>query len=497
MLRNEQQDSDDSQILPSIQQQKTQQFPSIPRQITIVSPEALPSFNTVLRNSAKQRLGMRFHLLLKQVQIKVPPRMIPGSWFTIFEKTANNRQFASRIAVNLLIVLTAALAIAVQIFHVAAAPVGPARSITTSSAQQQGFDNTHYTPAPLDATHPPPLLWAESAFLIDQTNGTILYSKNPDERLPMASTTKLMTAIVALQHASLNTMITVTSDAANTDCTCMTLYPGEKYSLHDLLYGMLMLSANDAAEAIADGLAGNVSAFAGWMNETARAIGMTNSHFMNPHGLDDPDHYSTSRDLATLARYALSSYTIHTMTTTLQYTIPATADHPKHDLVDLYQPMWWYPGADGGKPGWTGAARFIEILSAARDGHHLLGVIMRGANDWVTDIRSLLNWGFNDFTWVSPKDVNATHWIPFDDSYSHFAWDVPWRAIVVGGQYYYPYTGYIVAGPFLTYFLSRGGLSTFGYPTGEVNTQGAGISAEKFQNGTMLCNMGSGACWFI
>ncbi len=351
-----------------------------------------------------------------------------------------------------------------------------------------------YLPMPLDTDHPAPVLWAESAVVMDELNGNILFAKNPDEELPMASTTKLMTALVALSHGQPDQVITINADAANTFCTCVGLKVGEKYTLTELLYGMLMISGNDAAEAIADGLAGNVATFVGWMNQTAVTLGLNHTHYTNPHGLDDTGHYSSARDLAVLARAALSNPLLQQMDDARTYTIPATATHAKHDLQNLHESLWWYPGADGGKPGWTGGARFVDILSAARNGHHLIGVVMHSANDWVTDIRDVLNWGFDDFTWVSPKDIDQQHWIPFDDSYNYFKWDVPSRTLTVNGVEYFPYTGYTLAGAFLTYFHQQGGISTIGFPRGMPLPAANGTLRQHFDLHDIICNPTTGAC---
>ncbi len=365
---------------------------------------------------------------------------------------------------------------------------------TALGQPQPGATDTTFTPAPLDTTHPPPVLWAESAYLLDETNGAVLYAKNPYEELPMASTTKLMTAVVALAHASPNQTITVTADAANTFCTCVGLRAGERYSLHDLLFGMLMISGNDAATAIAEGLTGNEQTFIKWMNDTAAALGLDHTHYVNPHGLDDNGHYSSARDLAVLGRYALSLPLIHQILQTRTYTIPATASHPRHDLVNQHQPLWWYPDADGGKPGWTGAAQFVDILSAERDGHHLIAVVMHSENDWVTDIRDLLNWGFDDFTWVSPHDVLQHTYIPFAAAYNNFDWDVPSRTLTDGTRTYFIYTGFSVSGAFLTYFNKNGGLGTFGYPEGMPAPNTAGQLAQRFDKSTIACVIATGQC---
>jgi D-alanyl-D-alanine carboxypeptidase len=354
--------------------------------------------------------------------------------------------------------------------------------------------SANYVAMPLDIDHPPPVLWAESAFLLDETNGATLYAKNPYEQLPMASTTKMMTAVVALSHATTSKVITITADSVNVDGTKMGLKEGEKYTLGDLLYGMLLPSANDVAAAIAIGVGGNMPTFVDWMNQTASALGLSHTHYTNPHGLDEDGHYSCARDLAVLGRYAISLPAVQKAMETHDYTIQANADHPKHSLENMHQPLWWYPGADGGKPGWTGAAQFVDVLSAVRNNHHLIAVIMRGKNDWVTDIRSLLNWGFDDFTWISPHDILQKQYIPFADSYQNFAWDTPSRTITDGDRRYYLYTGYTLTAPFTAYFDAQGGLDAFGFPI-SIPTPGSGDTlVQKFQKANISCVASSGAC---
>lgn len=351
-----------------------------------------------------------------------------------------------------------------------------------------------YAPIPLNVDHPAPELWAESAFLLDESNGTVLFGKNPLEQLPMASTTKLMTAVVVLSHAKPNSIITITPEAETIDGTRMVLNRGEKYTVQELMYGMLMLSGNDAAYALAIGVAGNMETFVKWMNETAVALGLTNTHYTNPHGLDDDGHYSCARDLAVLARYALSLDAIHTITNTRTYTEPATATHPAHSFENQHQILWWYPGADGGKTGWTGGARFVDILSSERNGHHLLGVIMHGQHNWVTDMRNLMNWGFNDFTWISPHDINLNEYIPFADSYDHFSWDQPDGFVQNGDRRYYTLTGFTISGSFLKYFDAQNGLPTFGFPINMPIPDGTGQIMQKFQKSTITCDPVSGNC---
>lgn len=258
---------------------------------------------------------------------------------------------------------------------------------------------------------------AYSAFLFDATTGRVLYSKNADVERPQASTTKVMTILVAVEHASLDKVITVGPDAhalVNPDSSYMGLDTGEKLTLRDLLYGMILPSGNDAAVAIADGVAGSVPAFAALMNQKARALGLAHTHFVNPNGLDAPGHYTSARDLAVLAAVALRNPTIERIVSTTRYDIPATADHKAYHLVtgnDLLPGQRSpYPGAIGVKPGYTGPAGFTMAFAAVRFGHVIVGAVLRDPS-WavrIVDMRALLDWGFEQ-DGVSPAPP-ATPW---------------------------------------------------------------------------------------
>ena len=194
---------------------------------------------------------------------------------------------------------------------------------------------------------------AESAILIEAKTGTALYEKKADERLPMASTTKIMTALVALELAPPETVVTVPREAVGTEGSSVYLFEGEQLTLEQLLYALLLASANDAAVAIACGTAGSVEAFAGKMNEKAASLGLRNTHFVNPHGLDDPDHYTSARDLAVIARAALEVPLIRKAVSTQKITIPHNAEDGVRLLVNHNKLLRTYDGAIGVKTGFT------------------------------------------------------------------------------------------------------------------------------------------------
>ncbi len=262
-----------------------------------------------------------------------------------------------------------------------------------------------------------PAVAAHAAFLFDADTGVILYAKNADAELPQASCTKVMTALVAVEHGNLNQVITVGADAhalVNPDSSYMGLDVGEKLTLYDLLYGLILPSGNDAAVAIADGVAGSVPAFVALMNQQAQRLGLTHTHFENPHGLDAPGHYTSARDLAALAAVAMRNPVIEKITSTFVHDIPATAQHKAYHLVSgddlLAGALSPYPGAIGVKPGYTGPAGFTMAFAAVRFGHLIVGAVLHDPS-WqvrIVDMRALLDWGFEQ-DGVSPAPP-ATPW---------------------------------------------------------------------------------------
>lgn len=234
---------------------------------------------------------------------------------------------------------------------------------------------------------------AQSAILMEAESGEALFEKSADTRLPMASTTKIMTALVALEHASPETVVTVPREAVGIEGSSIYLFEGEQLTLEQLLYALLLASANDAATAIAYGVAGSVESFATLMNEKAASLGLCDTHFTNPHGLDDPEHYTTARELALIARAALSNDLIRKIVATRKTTIPQNGNEGMRLLVNHNKLLRLYDGAIGVKTGFTKRSGRCLVSAALRDGVTLIAVTLDAPNDW-NDHRAMLDAGF-------------------------------------------------------------------------------------------------------
>ncbi|AIS52118.1 D-alanyl-D-alanine carboxypeptidase DacB [Thermoanaerobacter kivui] len=259
---------------------------------------------------------------------------------------------------------------------------------------------------PIYATTQKPEIVGPTAVLMDFTTGQVLYDKNMHKRMYPASTTKILTAIIAIERGNLDDIVTASDNVTKIDGNSIYLSPGEKLTLKQLLYALMLESANDAAIAIAEYIGGSVQNFAKIMNEKAKEIGAHDSHFVNPNGLPDENHYSTPYDMALIARYAMQNAEFRKIVSTIHYQIPPTNKCDKvRDLWlsnRLIKPSSFnYEGADGVKTGYTVAAGQVLVASATRDGHRLISVIMgdQGTNIW-TDTIKLLNYGFENFSLV-------------------------------------------------------------------------------------------------
>ncbi len=241
----------------------------------------------------------------------------------------------------------------------------------------------------------PPKVTAAAAVLVDSTTGTVLYEKGCHSRRPPASTTKMMTAILAIEHGSLDTVVTASKHASETPYGNLHLKPGEKLTMRDLLYALLMRSANDAAVCIAEHVAGSEAKFAAMMNARAGEIGARDTRFVNPHGLHDPGHYSTAYDLALIARAATKIPEFNEIVCTRRKRITRSISKLDCTLRSTARLLWRYDGADGIKTGYVKEAGHCFVGSATRNGMRLISVVLKSDNS-MDDTAALLDHGFNN-----------------------------------------------------------------------------------------------------
>ncbi len=235
---------------------------------------------------------------------------------------------------------------------------------------------------------------AKAAVVINADTNNIIYAQNENERLPMASTTKIMTGLLLCEYGNLEKTITVTSKMVAVEGSSMGLLAGDTVSYNDLLYGLLLASGNDAANTIAISLCGSIEAFVDKMNQKAEQLGLQNTHFVTPSGLDAEEHYTTAYDLACLASYALQNQDFakacSSKTATLCYGNPpykrSLKNHNK--LLDSYE------GLIGVKTGYTKKSGRCLVTAAKRDGKTVVAVTLCDPNDW-QDHKTLLDYGLS------------------------------------------------------------------------------------------------------
>ena len=242
-----------------------------------------------------------------------------------------------------------------------------------------------------------PAVSAASAVLLDADSGRILYAQNENEERAIASITKLMTALVAAEYLDdMSQTITIQKEWTGIEGTSLYLKAGEEISLETLLYGLLLHSGNDAAVALAAHCAGDVETFVGWMNQRARDLGMTGTHFSDPNGLGDEDHYSTALDMARLGAACLKNPVVAKIVATKSIVLEGRS-FTNHNKL-----LWQYEGCTGMKTGYTRQAGRTLVSSAERDGQKLVCVTLSDGNDWA-DHKALLDYGFETY----PRQVLA------------------------------------------------------------------------------------------
>jgi len=258
-----------------------------------------------------------------------------------------------------------------------------------------------------------PQVYAPACILMEASTGKILYNKNANEKMFPASTTKVMTAILTLENCNLADVATVSHNAifsVPSGYSNANLQEGENLTIEQLLNVLLIPSANDAAFALAEHIAGSVDAFSDMMNKKAEEIGCKNTHFVNPNGIHSEDHYSTAYDLALIGKYAMQFETFRKIVTTVTYTLPITNKYDKEDRIfsntnELIKQSskYFYEYSTGGKTGYTDAAKNCIITTAKKNDMELIVVILHDENiDGITtrpvDCKTLFEYGFNNYT---------------------------------------------------------------------------------------------------
>lgn len=256
---------------------------------------------------------------------------------------------------------------------------------------------------------------AKSAILVEVSTGRIIYEKNSTKKMYPASTTKIMTAIVVLENCKLDDIVTVNESALqgipSGYVTC-DLHPGEELTVNDLLYALMVKSGNDVACALAEHVAGSVEAFAEMMNAKAKEIGCTGTHFVNPNGIHDDDHYTTAYDLYLMAKYGMQNETFRTLVSTTSYTLPATNKHPETDrtfsnsneLLNKNSKNYYYSNAIGIKTGTTSKAGDCLVAQSSRDGLDFISVVLDsgttsdGLSGRFIDTKKLFDYAYDNFT---------------------------------------------------------------------------------------------------
>lgn len=242
-----------------------------------------------------------------------------------------------------------------------------------------------------------PVISAEAALFVETKTGQVLFAKNPNKRLPIASLVKVMTVLIALEHKGMDEEFSISQHAAGMEPDKMLLIAGEKLTLRELLDGIFLVSANDSAETLAEGTTGDRNEFIKLMNDKAKQLGMKDTYYANPTGLDEDssNSYSTVYDLAILTRYLIRYYPeVVNISSTDHIYLPKTDNHQDYDMYSGINLLTTYPGVVGFKTGYTPEAGLTLITLVRKDGHEVIGVLL-GSGDRRDEARELLDYSFN------------------------------------------------------------------------------------------------------
>ena len=250
-----------------------------------------------------------------------------------------------------------------------------------------------------------PNINARIAVAYDRKSGKVIYGKNENKRTAMASTTKIMTAIVLIENADLDQTITVSAKAAGTGGSRLGLKHNDKITMKDLLYGLMLKSGNDAAVAIAENVGGSIEKFADLMNEEAKKIGLDNTHYVTPHGLDNPEHYTTAYELAKLADYALKNEIFAKVVNTKNYTVTING-YPKN-ITNTNELLGYLDGVNGVKTGFTNNAGRCLVTSVNRNEFEIITVVLQADTKKIrtTDSISLIEYVYKNYELINIKEI--------------------------------------------------------------------------------------------
>ena len=308
--------------------------------------------------------------------------------------------------------------------------VGFGPFLTTSDVA--GYRLSHEQGMALTATMAGPGYGAPAVILYDVDADAVLYEHNAHEQRAAASTTKIATALVVLQRAALEQVVTVGSEV-EIEGVRVGLSAGDTATVEKLLYALLMNSGNDAAMALAVAVGGTTAQFTLWMNDLVSDMALENTHFVNPHGLDAPEHYSSAYDLMVLARTALENPIFANIVATEQTSFDGWTFTSTNELLDAY------PGVDGVKTGTTDVAGQCLVASATRGGHRVILVVL-GADDRYADATSLLDFYYDSFLWqqldlpansftlLKPNESGRTRYLVLEQPADALIprWQIPW-----------------------------------------------------------------------
>lgn len=328
-----------------------------------------------------------------------------------------------------------------------------------------------------------PTINSRAAIVYERSSGKILYGKEENEKRKMASTTKIMTAIVVLENTNLDDIITISSKAAGTGGSRLGLHKDDKISIQDLLYGLLLCSGNDAAVALAEHVSGDLSNFANMMNSKATSLGLSSTHFVTPHGLDDDNHYTTAYELALITNYALKNDVFANLVKTKTYTISIN-NHPK-TLSNTNELLGNLDGVYGVKTGFTNGANRCLVTAVKRDNMDIICIVL-GADtkkDRTKDSINLINYSFNNFKMVHIKEKITNEFVNWkicnsssfrvekgvSDSVDIIIQDIPYDFFPIKCNQTDDMSIYIYCNTELTAPLPSG--STLGYLAVSVNNQ--------------------------